>query len=70
MKSQHEQDGCTRGERTYGCEYPKDLSDKRDGHVMIQHHEPDTSSDGEKVTRAVDEFMIQSEGEQRQNWRR
>ena len=70
IKSLSEQNGFSRDEIRYWLYYAKELSDKREVHVMIQHHEPYTSSDVERFTRAVDEFIIQSEGEQRQNWRR
>ena len=70
IKSLSERNGFSRDEVRYWLYYQKELSDKREVHVMIQHHEPYTSSDVERFTRAVDEFIIQSEGEQRQNWRR
>jgi len=65
-----EKNGFKRNDIRYWVFYQKELSDKREVHAMIQYHEPYTSSDVERFTRAVDEFIIQSEGEQRQNWRR
>ena len=70
IKSLSERNGFSRDEVRFWLYYQKELSENREVHVMIQHHEPFSSSDVERFTRAVDEFMIQSEGEQRQEWRR
>ena len=70
IKSLSEQNGFSRDEIRFWLYYAKELSENREIHVMIQHHEPYTSSDVETFTRAVDDFIIKSEGEQRQEWRR
>ena len=70
IKSLSEQNGFNRDEIRYWLYYAKELSENREIHVMIQFDKPYTSSDVETFTRAVDDFIIKSEGEQRQEWRR
>jgi len=63
-------DAFARDELRYWIFYVKKLSDQRQVEVMIQHENQYTSSEVSRFTRAVDEFIHQAEGEQRQNWRR
>ena len=58
-----EKSAFQRHEIRYWLYYQKELSGNREVHAHMQFHEPYNSSDIERFTRAVDQFIINSEGE-------
>jgi len=58
-----EKNAFERHEIRYWLYYQKELSGNREVHAHMQFHEPYNSSDIERFTRAVDQFIINSEGE-------
>ena len=58
-----EQNAFERHEIRYWLYYQKVLSGNREIHAHMQFHEPYNSSDIERFTRAVDQFIINAEGE-------
>ena len=57
-----EKSAFQRHEIRYWLYYQKELSGNREIHAHMQFHEPYNSSDIERFTRAVDQFIINSEG--------
>lgn len=63
IRDSAEKNAFERHEIRYWLYYQKELSGNREIHAHIQFHEPYNSSDIERFTRAVDQFIINSEGE-------
>ena len=63
IRDSAEKNAFQRHEIRYWLYYQKVLSGNREIHAHMQFHEPYNSSDIERFTRAVDQFIINSEGE-------
>jgi len=63
IRDSAEKNAFQRHEIRYWLYYQKELSGNREVHAHMQFHEPYNSSDIERFTRAVDQFIINSEGE-------
>ena len=63
IRDSAEKNAFQRHEIRYWLYYQKELSGNREIHAHMQFHEPYNSSDIERFTRAVDQFIINSEGE-------
>ena len=63
IRDSAEKNAFERHEIRYWLYYQKELSGNREVHAHMQFHEPYNSSDIERFTRAVDQFIINSEGE-------
>ena len=63
IRDSAEKNAFERHEIRYWLYYQKELSGNREIHAHMQFHEPYNSSDIERFTRAVDQFIINSEGE-------
>jgi len=62
IRDSAEKNAFERHEIRYWLYYQKELSGNREVHAHMQFHEPYNSSDIERFTRAVDQFIINSEG--------
>jgi len=63
IRDSAEKNAFQRHEIRYWLYYQKELSGNREVHAHMQFHEPYNNSDIERFTRAVDQFIINSEGE-------